>query len=190
MARPCAEIGAAREIGINTVDKAPKPRDSVITFNRTDTIAVVCSQLFVVSDFLSDANRQAGATIARVAFLNSGLEVPWIASVPVKRIKTSVHQIIEFDAKTRAPCLAEPACGDERQIGGGKLKVTFKISVHGGLFHGIDITQVFGAPDICRGHRRSGANHDLRTERRKIGYLWRECVTAGDDPILRTERRR
>src|SRR5262245_368738 len=169
MARPCAEIVAAGVIVRSTVEITPKPRAPAIIFNRTDTVAIVYPQLFVLSDLLSDANRQAGATTARFAFLNGGLEVPWIAaSIPVKRIQTSVYQIIEFDAKTRAPCPAKPACCDERQIGGGKLNGPFKISIIGGLFHGIEINFGFGGPDLRLGHRRSGANHDLRTERHKI----------------------
>src|SRR5215813_6701815 len=166
MARPCAEIGAAWEIGINTVDK--EFRDSVIIFNRTVTVAVVYSQLFVVSDILSDANRQAGATTARFAFLKSGLGIPWPALVTVNRIQTSVCQIVEFDAKTRASCTAEPACGDERQIGGGKLNVPFKMAITSSLIQGIEIRFGIGSSDICLGHRRSGSNHDPRTERYKI----------------------
>src|SRR5215471_5772844 len=109
MPGPRAEIGAAGEIVRIIIDKSPGPRLSETVFNRANTVAVVYSQLFVISDILSEAGRQAGAMSGRFAFLKGGLEIHWIAGIPVKRIRASVYLIIEFDAKTSAPCLAKPA---------------------------------------------------------------------------------
>jgi len=55
-------------------------------------------------------------------------------------VNEATGEQVEFDAKTRAPCLTKPACGDKRQIGGGKLNVPFKISIFGDFCHGIERT--------------------------------------------------
>src|SRR5262245_51480900 len=117
-----------------------------------------------MAEFPGNAGGEAGAAIAPVGSLLLRLGIQGLGNISLDRKRASVHQIIEFDAETRAPFFAKPAGGDERQIGGGKLVRSPKITGRA-LTMTSENAVGFSTSDIGPGHRGSAANHELRTDR-------------------------